>query len=130
MKFEYPIRTRYSETAQDGIIHHSTYVIYLEVARIELFKSIGCDINALEKEKIFCPVVELSLKYLKPLYSLEDIIVAVTVEACSKVRFSLKYQILRDAACIAHATSSHCFVNELFKPIAIPHEILEHLKCE
>ncbi len=122
-----PILTRYSETAQDGIIHHSSYVIYLEVARIEFFKGIGCDINALEKRKIFCPVVDLSLKFIKPLYSLEKIEVAIEIESSSKVRFSLKYQILRDNECVASATSSHCFVNEHFKPIAIPQEYFNQL---
>lgn len=124
MIFSWPIRTRYSETGQDGIIHHSSYVVYLEVARLEFFRSIGCDINALEKEKIFCPVVDLFLKYQKPLHSLEDILVFVKVERFSKVRFALGYQILRKDEVVAVAATTHCFVNESFKPIAIPDTVL------
>ena len=41
MAFQYTIQTRYSETAQDGIIHHPSYAVYFEIARIEFFKSIG-----------------------------------------------------------------------------------------
>lgn len=130
MPFEYAIRTRYSETGQDGIIHHSAFVIYLEVARIEFFRTIGCDINALEKKKIFCPVVDLSLKYLKPLYSLEDIAVQVSVGDFSKVRFSLNYSILREKTCVATGVVSHCFLNESFKPIPIPKEIVDQFRKE
>ncbi|MBY0528631.1 MAG: acyl-CoA thioesterase [Rhabdochlamydiaceae bacterium] len=118
--FNVKLRTRYSETGQDGIIHHSAYVIYLEEARVEFFKSIGCDINVLEKEEIFCPVVDLSMKYLKPLYSLQEIVVQVSVLSSSKVRFVLEYQIFREGSCVATGTTSHCFTNGAFKPIPIP----------
>lgn len=125
MTFKHPIRTRYSETGQDGIIHHSSFVIYLEVARVEFFKELGCDINELEKNKMFCPVLNLSIKYLKPLYSLEDIVVQISVESFSKVRYSLKYHILREETCVAIGTVSHCFLNASFKPIPIPQAILD-----
>ena len=101
MAFKHIIRTRYSETAQDKIIHHSSYVVYFEVARVEFFKELGCDINMMEKKGIFCPVVDLSVKYKKPLHSLEDIVIEVTVENLSKVRFSLNYHILREGVSIA-----------------------------
>jgi len=125
--YKHTIRTRYSETGQDGIIHHSSFVIYLEVARLEFFKQLGCDINELEKKKIFCPVVDLSLNYLKPLRSLEDIIIQISVETFSKVRFSLSYQVLKEELCVATGSVSHCFLNESFKPIPIPQEVLNHL---
>jgi len=128
MDFKYKIRTRYSETGQDGIIHHSSFVIYLEVARVEFFKELGCDINKLEKNKMFCPVIDLSMKYLKPLYSLEDIVVQVSLGDYSKVRFSLSYQIYREKACVATGTASHCFLNDSFKPIPIPRAVLDQFR--
>lgn len=83
-------------------------------------RSLGCDINALEEQKIFCPVVEMFLKYLKPLHSCEEIVVQVSVKEFSKVRFSLNYQVLREGICVARGETSHCFVNGAFKPLAIP----------
>ncbi len=128
MSFNHLIQTRYSETAQDGIIHHSSYVVYLEVARIEFFKSLGCSLNELEKKKIFCPVVALSLQYLKPLHSSQDIVVQITAVTFSKVRFCLKYQVLLEKICVATATTTHCFVNQSFKPTAIPKPLLEQFR--
>jgi len=128
MTFQHNIRTRYVETGQDGIIHHSSFVVYLEVARIEFFKSIGCDINRLEQKKIFCPVIDLTVQYLKPLRSLEDIVVSISVGSYSKVRFSLNYEVLKDGVKVATATVSHCILNEMFKPIPLPEEFLISFK--
>lgn len=126
--FKHSIRTRYAETGQDGIIHHSAYVIYLEVARMEFLKTIGCDITALEKQAIFCPVIDLSLRYMKPLYSLEDIDVLVAMESFSKVRFRLNYQIVRHESQIAEGSVAHCFTNSVLKPIPIPDEFLTQFR--
>ncbi len=123
MVFIYDIRTRYSETGQDGIIHHSSYVVYLEVARLEFFKSIGVDINQLENSKRFCPVVDLSIKYLKTLRSLEDIRVEVAVKSCTKVRFYLDYKIYRGNECCTKGSTMHCFVDDAFKVTTLPAEI-------
>src|SRR3990167_6432373 len=105
MHFSYPIQTKYHETAQDKIIHHSSYVIYLEVARIQFFQEIGCYINELEKKEIYCPVLELSLKYQKKLFSLQDIVVEVSIQAFSKVRFFLSYKIFHQKICVFTGSS-------------------------
>jgi len=119
MHFEYVIRTRYSETGQDGIIHHSFFIVYLEVARIEFFNTIGCNINEIEKAGMFCPVVDISVRYLRPLRSMEDITIQVKFGAVSKVKFQLDYEIFRKNERVAIGTSTHCFLNSAFKPIPI-----------
>lgn len=123
MTFRYKIRTRYAETGQDGIIHHSAYIVYIEAARLEFFLANGCSIKDLEKEGIFCPVVTVSVSYLKTLDCLEDIDIEVRVESFSKVKFVLCYNIFRKEEKVATATTSHCFVNRKFKPIGIPQEV-------
>lgn len=130
MPFEYIIRTRYSETAQDGIIHHSSFVIYLEEARIAYLQRLGFDINELEKNKILCPITELTVKYIKPLFSLEDIILQVWVESFSKARFTLNYKILKQGMLCATASTTECFLNASFKPTPLPQDFLDILRRE
>lgn len=77
---------------------------------------------------MYCPVVDLSLKYLKPLRSLEDIDVEVSIGEFSKVKFCLNYQILKGETCVATGSVSHCFLNESFKSIPIPSPFLNQLK--
>ncbi len=125
MAFQHTIQTRYSETAQDGIVHHPAYLVYFEIARIEFFNSVGLVINEMEKKGLFCPVVNLSIKYLKPLRSLEEIMVEVSVASFSKVRFSLNYRIVCKGISVTTGTTTHCFTNASFKPIRIPKELQE-----
>lgn len=120
MSFEYHLKTRYVDTAQDGIIHHSSYITYYEEARIEYLSSHGFDINVMERESILCPVVSLEAHYLKPLRSLEKIVVRVCVSSCSKVRFTILHEIYRAGDKVAYGISTHCFINQSFKPIPIP----------
>jgi len=42
------IRVRYEETDAMGIVHHSKYIIWLEMARIELMDTIGLTYKKLE----------------------------------------------------------------------------------
>lgn len=128
--FSFPIRTRYVETAQDGIIHHSSYIIYYETARIEYLKSKGFDINAMEQEGMLCPVVSIDAHYLKPLRSLENIDVRVSIHSASKVRFRILHEIFRCDEKMAYAITSHCFINQDFKPIAIPQLLFESFSKE
>ncbi len=118
--FTLSIKTRYVETAQDGIIHHSSYIIYYETARIAYLASKGYDINQMERASILCPVVTIDAHYLKPLRSLEDIEVRVSIHSATKVRFEILHEIYKEGQRMAYAITSHCFINAAFKPIAIP----------
>lgn len=124
MRFRHTLTTRYSETAQDGIIHHSSYIVYLEVARIAFLKSLGYDINTVEKNSMLCPVVDLSIHYIKPLYSLTEINIEVFIESHTKVRFTLGYRLLLGETLIATASTSNCFISSTFKPLPIPKDLL------
>lgn len=132
--FSYTLQTRYAETAQDGIVHHSSYVIYYEAARIAYLQDKGYDITSMEKEGILCPVVKLQAEYLRPLLSLEQVIVKVRVKQAGKVRFSILHEIFKGQLKIAFAVTEHCFIDRRFKPQPIPLPLqkafLDELSCE
>jgi len=123
--FTLRLKTRYVETDQGGIVHNSAYIIYLENARIDFLQSIGLDINELERKGVQCPVVSQSVKYLKPLYSLQEIAVQVQVASFSKVRFFLSYEITRGKDKILTGQTEHCFLDRYFKPQALSSEAIQ-----
>jgi acyl-CoA thioester hydrolase len=127
MHYTYCLSTRYSDTAQDGIIHHSSYVLYLEEARIAFLKSLGFDINDYEKNHIISPVVDLYIKYLKPLHSSEEISIHIEVLNTTKVRFALGYTLFSKGQIVCKAQTNHCFTNTSFKPIGIEKALFEKL---
>ena len=61
-------KVRYCETDQMGFVHHSNYVAFFELARIEWLDSLGLSYSEMEKNGILMPVVNLELEFLKPLF--------------------------------------------------------------
>lgn len=61
-------RVSYSDTDQMGFMHHSNYFRYYETARWELFRSIGIPYPEIEEEDIILPVINASVKFLKPAF--------------------------------------------------------------
>ena len=47
--FETKITVRYAETDQMGIVHHSVYAVWYEVARIDFCKAAGLPYKEMEK---------------------------------------------------------------------------------
>lgn len=44
------VRVRYAETDQMGVVYHSNYLIWFEVGRVELMRSLGFDYKRMELE--------------------------------------------------------------------------------
>jgi len=61
---ETQIRVRYAETDAMGIVHHASYVVWLEVGRSEWMRRQGRSYADLEASGYNLPVVSLSLRYL------------------------------------------------------------------
>ena len=60
------LRVRYGETDPMKYVYYGNYAEYFEVARVELFRSLGMSYDEIEKRGIFLPVSEYKIKYLKP----------------------------------------------------------------
>ena len=61
------LRVTYADTDQARVVHHGTYIRYLEIARIEFLRANGFDYDRFEKESgLGLPVVEVGLRYRVP----------------------------------------------------------------
>ena len=60
------LRVRYGETDPMKYVYYGNYAEYLEVARVELFRSIGISYDEIEKKGICLPLSEYHIKYIKP----------------------------------------------------------------
>lgn len=63
---ETKVRVRYAETDQMGIVYHSNFFLYFEVARTESIRHLGFTYADMEKMGIIMPVVDAHAKYLRP----------------------------------------------------------------
>lgn len=63
---ETQIRVRYAETDQMGVVYHSNFFPYFEVARAEAIREMGITYADMEKAGIIMPVVDVHCRYLRP----------------------------------------------------------------
>ena len=87
------LKVRYCETDQMGFVHHSNYLKYFEVARLEWLASLGISYKKMEESGVFLPVVYSETKYLLPLKFDDSFIVKVAIEELPMSRLKLKYEI-------------------------------------
>lgn len=107
------ISIRYGETDQMGYVHHSSFVLFLEEARMDLFKSHGLDVIALEKEGVIIPVVSIEIRYVMPLRFGDRISVETSLKPDSKFKLDLKYRIRnQDQKVVAKAKTALVFAEK------------------
>jgi len=63
---ETKIRVRYAETDQMGVVYHSNFFPYFEVARAEAIRQMGFTYAEMEKTGIIMPVVDVHARFLRP----------------------------------------------------------------
>jgi acyl-CoA thioester hydrolase len=61
------VRVRYAETDQMGVVYHSNYLIWFEVGRVELMRSLGFDYKRMEADDdTYMVVAEAHCRYHSP----------------------------------------------------------------
>ncbi|MDC1081295.1 thioesterase family protein [Flavobacteriaceae bacterium] len=117
-----PILVRYGETDQMGIVHHSNYLYYFEVARLEWLSFLGMSYNAMEQEGIIMPVIEVNLSYKTPALFEDKLIVEVRLNEAPKVKMKFSYSIRNQKdqiVCLGETTLA--FLNsKTRKPVRCP----------
>ena len=84
------VRVRYVETDQMSFVHHSNYLKYFELARLEWLNFLGISYSQLEKSGVLMPVVRASAEYIKPLFFDESF--KITVSLIDPPKATLKFQ--------------------------------------
>ena len=88
------ITVRYSETDQMQFVHHSNYLKYFELARLEWLTSMGVSYAEMEQQGILMPVVSASLAYKTPLYYGDEFEVIVMLKNLPKATLEFEYIIV------------------------------------
>lgn len=90
---EHSIRVRYAETDQMGLVHHSSYVLYVEEARTEALRTLGLTYKDMEDKGIAMPVHSMNFIFKIPAYY-DDLLKVVTkIEEPAQSRVHFDYEI-------------------------------------
>lgn len=119
------ILARYAESDQMGFIHHSSYIVWMELARMNLFKECGINYRLFEEDGYLIPVTKVMTQYVSPAYFDDEIRVHAAFSRLTGVQFRIDYQIFRDEThLLGYGYTEHCVLRKANrKPTRIPRNI-------
>ncbi len=92
--FETKIRVRYGETDQMSFVYYGVYAQYYEVGRVELLRSLGITYKELEESGYALPVVNFNIKYKKPAFYDDELIIRTSVKELPSAKITFHYETL------------------------------------
>ena len=127
ISFETKIRVEYHHTDQMGIVHHSNYVKFFEVARTEWLRASGLTYAEMERRGVMMPIVDVAVKYRNPALYDELISVTAYVDEAPMARMTFRYEVRgEDGRDIASGSTTLGFIDkETRRPIRAPKWLLE-----
>ena len=130
ISFETKIRVEYHHTDQMGIVHHSNYVKFFEVARTEWLRAMGVTYAEMERRGVMMPIVDVAVKYRNPALYDELISVTAFVDAMPMARMTFRYEVRgEDGRDIASGSTTLGFIDsQTRRPVRAPQWLLEVIK--
>lgn len=99
------IRVRYQETDAMSRLHHTNYINYFELGRVELMRAAGHSYHQCEAEGFYLVVAEISCRYFLPA-TFDDLLTLTTTTVGAKgARIEHRYELTRDGALLATGRS-------------------------
>jgi len=91
-----PIRVRYAETDQMGIVYYANYLVWFEIGRVEVLRALGLSYRKLEIEDgCVLPVVEANCRYRAPARYDDEILIESRPALLRGSVLKFAYRILR-----------------------------------
>lgn len=118
--FKHRIRVRFAETDAMGIVHHAAYLPYLEEARVAYLREIGHPYNTLRTDGVDIAVLEVSVRYLRPLHFDDEVDVHLTLAEATRATFQIGYLLCVDDEVCSTGVTVHGCVDAGNRPVRLP----------
>jgi acyl-CoA thioester hydrolase len=117
------VRVRYAETDQMGVVYHANYLVWLEVGRVELLRSLGVEYKQMETaDDCHIVVVEAHCRYHKSARYDEVLRIRTHVSEARSRSIHFQYQVWRDAdnQLLATGETKHVICGKDGRPKHLP----------
>lgn len=115
---ETKIRVRYQETDKMGVVYHSNYFVWFEVARTEMIRKVGITYKSMEKMGLLLPVVDVSCSYKVPAKYDDEVIIKAKVAYYNGLKIEFEYEAIRieDGMLLATGRTNHVWIDNNYRP--------------
>jgi 4-hydroxybenzoyl-CoA thioesterase len=120
-EFSTVIRVYLEDTDAGGIVYYVNYLKFMERARTELLRHLGCEFDELYRSKLQFVVHSVEAKYTKPAQMDDQLTVSANVEKIARTYIQFSQQVRKGDTLMCDARIKvACIDAEKHKPAAIP----------
>lgn len=121
MRTKTPIKVRYSETDQMGVVYHANYLIWFEIGRTAFVEALGFQYHEMEEEGVVSPVIHADVHFKQPIRYGQQAYVETWIESYNGIRTTYGYQIVDEDDIVAvTGTTEHVIVQkDRFRPLSL-----------
>jgi acyl-CoA thioester hydrolase len=124
--FSTDVTVRFAETDAQGIAHHASFVVWLEVARIAHLARYAGGYNALRERGIEALTTEVHVRYHRAAYFDDTLRIRARCVDMRGARFTYEYRIERGDELVADGHTRHATVDrETYRPTRVPAWLIE-----
>jgi len=114
------IRVRYPEADAMGYLHHSRFLQYFEMGRIELLRELGHSYAQLERDGIFFVVVKAQVHIRAPARFDDELELTTRITRQTHVRIDHAYELRRGQTLLAEGSTTIACVDRKGELAIIP----------
>lgn len=120
----------FEDTDTAGIVYYANYLKFMERARSDMLRAVGIDQKAeLERTGSAYAVAEVSIRYRKPAFLSDDLVVVSTLEAVRAVSVTIQQRVMRGPDLLTDAMVTAAFLTADQRPQRQPKEWVERFKA-
>ena len=122
MASENIIQVRYDEVDKMGYVYHGNYARYYHISRTELLRKVGISDRELESQNIIIPVIEMNIRYIKPVFYDDFITIRTRLLELPEIRMRFQHEVINQHGEVINVASSILvFVDSTTrKPMRVP----------
>ncbi len=115
-------RVRFVETDMMGVVHHSNYLCWFEMARVEYLRRANVLLPDLIADGVLFPITDVQCKYRQSAHFDETIRIEATLADFSRAKLCFSYRVLRDEddVLLAEGSTQNVFTDEKGRIIRLP----------
>jgi acyl-CoA thioester hydrolase len=131
------LRVRYAETDQMGIVYYANYLVWFEIGRAELLRSLGHAYRQLEADhQLILPVVDAHCRYRAPARYDDEILIETWPSLLRESVLRFDYRIYRissqkekERELLAEGETAHVVCDEKLERKPLPERYAAALKA-
>ena len=125
------IRVRYAETDAMGVVHHASYIVWLEQGRAELLRASGTSYRDIEARGFFAALTDLQVRYHAAARYDDEVVINTALDdvRSRQLAFTYTLRLADTGTLLVTARTEHVFVGRATgRPARLPDDLQEALQ--